>query len=361
MKKLSGSVLITLLLFLLCGCAIGDKATTLNFSFIYFLMALLSLSVLIGYCILMKKKDPYFLLLFVSIFTVNLGYYLLSASTTLAAALNYNRLSYLGSVFLPFSMLMIILKVAKANYKKQLPYILVAIAAVMFLVAATPGLLPIYYKTASIQTVNGVTVLDKTYGDLHCIYLFYLLFYFVAMISAVIHSIVKKKIDYKINAVFLTIAVFINIAVWIFGQIVKINFEFLSVSYVLSSLFILGLTLITQENEKLLEKATSDIQVILPTQSETVENTVQANEPTNAASLPSTDATELFKQGISELTKTERMLYDFYLEGKTTKEIMSELNIKENTLKYHNKNIYSKLGVSSRKQLVEIAKALETE
>ena len=33
-------------------------------------------------------------------------------------------------------------------------------------------------------------------------------------------------------------------------------------------------------------------------------------------------------------------------------------NIKETTLKYHNRNIYSKLGVSSRKQMLEIAAAL---
>ena len=42
-----------------------------------------------------------------------------------------------------------------------------------------------------------------------------------------------------------------------------------------------------------------------------------------------------------------------------TKEIMNSLNIKENTLKYHNRNIYGKLGVSSRKQLMEIAAALK--
>ena len=38
---------------------------------------------------------------------------------------------------------------------------------------------------------------------------------------------------------------------------------------------------------------------------------------------------------------------------------MAALNIKENTLKYHNKNIYGKLGVSSRKQLVSIAAAIQ--
>ena len=34
---------------------------------------------------------------------------------------------------------------------------------------------------------------------------------------------------------------------------------------------------------------------------------------------------------------------------------MEMSGIKENTLKYHNKNIYNKLGVSSRKQLLRFA------
>ena len=63
---------------------------------------------------------------------------------------------------------------------------------------------------------------------------------------------------------------------------------------------------------------------------------------------------QIFGEGVKLLTPTERSIYNFYLERKTTKEIMEILNIKENTLKFHNKNIYSKLGVSSRKQLMEI-------
>ena len=51
-------------------------------------------------------------------------------------------------------------------------------------------------------------------------------------------------------------------------------------------------------------------------------------------------------------------IFDFNPErciGKTAKEIVEILGIKENTLKYHNKNIYSKLGISSRKQLLRFA------
>ncbi|MBR5874808.1 MAG: hypothetical protein IKY90_08770, partial [Oscillospiraceae bacterium] len=35
-------------------------------------------------------------------------------------------------------------------------------------------------------------------------------------------------------------------------------------------------------------------------------------------------------------------------------------NIKESTLKYHNRNIYSKLGVANRKQLLEMNKYIRT-
>ena len=62
------------------------------------------------------------------------------------------------------------------------------------------------------------------------------------------------------------------------------------------------------------------------------------------------------REHLPTLTATERIIYDLYLDGKGTKDVMKELNISENTLKYHNKNIYGKLGVSSRKQMLEYAR-----
>ncbi len=70
---------------------------------------------------------------------------------------------------------------------------------------------------------------------------------------------------------------------------------------------------------------------------------------------------ECFARGLEELMPTERSIYDAYLAGTSTKEIMSILNIKENTLKFHNKNLYSKLGVSSRKQLLEVYRTIKAE
>ena len=70
---------------------------------------------------------------------------------------------------------------------------------------------------------------------------------------------------------------------------------------------------------------------------------------------------EDFAQGLDTLTSQERYIYEAYLSGTSTKDIMIELNIKENTLKFHNKNLYSKLGVSSRKQLLEVYRAIKAD
>lgn len=67
------------------------------------------------------------------------------------------------------------------------------------------------------------------------------------------------------------------------------------------------------------------------------------------------DDFQYFLKGISQLTPTEQKVFNLYLEGKNAKEIIAILEVTENTLKFHNKNIYNKLGVSSRKQLLRYA------
>lgn len=67
------------------------------------------------------------------------------------------------------------------------------------------------------------------------------------------------------------------------------------------------------------------------------------------------DDYDYFCAGIRSLTPKEKKIFDLYLEGKTVPEIIQITEVKESTLKYHNSNIYSKLGVSSKKQLLNFA------
>jgi len=338
-----------LVMLLLSGCsAIGDKAGSM--SMIYGVAAVLSLLLLVGYCSIIKKKDPWFLLLFASIVVVNIGYFALSISRGLGEALLANRVSYLGSVFLPLSMWMIIVNATHIRYGKWLSGILLCLAVVMFLIAASPGYLPIYYKEVSFAVVDGAAILVKKYGPLHSLYLVYLLGYFSVMVTTIVYATVKDKIDSLAYAVILAIAVFVNIGVWLLEQLVDIDFEFLSISYIISECFLLGLHIMMAEAEK-------QKNLILQQNPETPREVPVPVVPEADSVDATTDDDEivgLFLAGLSNLTPKEQELYECYVAGMTTDVIMEKLAIKENTLKFHSKNLYSKLGVKSRRQLMEI-------
>ena len=90
---------------------------------------------------------------------------------------------------------------------------------------------------------------------------------------------------------------------------------------------------------------------VSPTATPVANGTVPSREEYKETFKTSFDSS----QGYETATAKNRLIYDYYLEGRAAKEILVLLDIKENTLKYHNKNIYSKLGVSSRKQMIELA------
>lgn len=345
-RVLQFTALLTSML-LLCGCSIVEKKTA-SLSVVYGCMALLSFLLLVGCSYIVRKKNVWFLVLFTSVLVVNCGYYALSVSKSLEQALWANRVSYLGSVFLPVAMLMIMVRVTGIKFPKWLPTALMLLGIPVFLVAASPGYLPIYYQDVSMQIVNGVCVLQKVYGPWHILYLFYLLGYFAAMVTIVIRTVRRKEQGSPVPSIVLAAAVFANIGVWFIEQIVEVQFEILSVSYIISELFLLSLHLIVQENSNLQERV-SRLRAEAERMASKEEETSQYPE----------SLFRHFQDGIFALTKTERMIFDCYLAGKSTKDIMEELNIKENTLKFHNKNIYGKLGVSSRKQLVEVHRVLE--
>ena len=65
------------------------------------------------------------------------------------------------------------------------------------------------------------------------------------------------------------------------------------------------------------------------------------------------DSYQMFVDNLATLTPKEEDIFNLYVQGCSTKDIISQLGITENTLKYHNKNIYSKLGVKTRKELLQ--------
>ena len=73
------------------------------------------------------------------------------------------------------------------------------------------------------------------------------------------------------------------------------------------------------------------------------------------------DRYAIFRESLSMLTPKEREVFDLYMDGHNAKEIQTLLIISENTLKYHNRNLYSKLGISTRKELLQFSVILRHE
>lgn len=358
MKKLLPCASVALLFILsLSGCsAVGDKSGSL--AVIYGIAAAISALLLVGCIGFVRKKRFWFITLFTSVLVVNIGYTLLSVSTGLEMALWANRVSYLGSVFLPLAMLMILLNITNTSYKKWLPRILFGIAVAVFLIAASPGVLPVYYKEVSFAVVNGVSTLVKVYGPLHPIYLVYLLGYFCAMVAIIIRANVKKTIDATAHAIIIAIAVFVNIGMWLIEQLVDIDFELLAVSYIISELFLLGVHLVMNEDQRLRE-IVRQVEAVQQYQAEPATPDVMLEKPIEQEIIDP-ERIEAFMLGLKNLTPTEKAIYDAYIARATSKEIMANMSIKESTLKYHSRNLYSKLGVATRKELLELHKQLKS-
>jgi len=336
-RRLSAALLCAPLLLSLCGCtAIGEKRASI--SILYLTALILSVLLLAGYRRFIRRRENWFYVLFGSVCVVNAGYYLLSVSPTLSLALHANRLSYLGSAALPLSMLMIVLKSCGLACRRRTLIALIAVSTAVFLISGSPGYSQLYYKEVTLGTLHGATVLEKVYGPLHVLYLVYLLAYLIATAAVIAYAARKQKFSSPILTIGLAIAVFFNMGVWLLEQLVEVDFELLSVSYILSELFMLFLYLMMQEKSAAQEEpAPAPVKIV----------------KVKTESTPEERA--YFFSQLPLLTPAEKGVYDLYLMGKGTKEVTEALGISENTLKYHNRNLYGKLGVSSRKQLLEIA------
>ncbi len=316
-------------------------------STVYGLAMAVSLLMIGVYYYVDRKHDKWLLLLFVSVAVCDFGYFLLSLSKTLDAALWSNRIAYLGNVFLPFSLLMMIMTLSRFTYPKWLPKVLVAVNTVMFLIAASGGFLPIYYKDVSLEFVDGYPVLIKEYGPLHPVYKVFLFAYFVAMVAVIAHTAVKKTVVSSKHTVFLAFVVIGNIAIWLVENMIHSSFEFLSISYIITEGMILLLYSILQDYG--ITDTPKEVVTVTEQHTETV-------EIIKAFSDEQIDSITRNWSAVDTLSQREKEVLRFLLENKKRKVIADTLFVTESTIKKHTAAIYRKLETANRAELFEKAR-----
>jgi len=307
---------------------------------VYGIMFGVAIFLMVGYCTLLQKKEPWLLFLYFCVIVVNLGYFLLSMSRTVEFALFANKVVYFGSVFLTVCMFLTVVKLCGFKYNKIMPIVLLSLGVFMFGIICTTGYLPWYYREVSLVFVDGAAKLSKVYGPLHPLYLIYVLGYFTAMIVTVCHSFRLKKFASRKQAILLSVVVFGNIATWLVEKFIPWNFEFLSVSYLFSEVILLGLYWMMQDYMPL--SRISDVGDAMPEPELTLDEKVD-----RALSRLSPDV---------QLNPREREILPLLIENKKRKDIAIDMNLSENTVKTYVRSLYNKLGVSSREELFEMIK-----
>jgi len=314
-------------------------------SIVYGVVALLSVLLFVVYFLYDKKKNRVFLALFGCVAISNCGYFILSICNSLAVAKLANCMSYFGGAFSMLVMLLVIYEVCQFRKRQWLTWCLTGISTAFFALAASGDWLGLYYRSVSLEVVNGTMHLVKEYGPLHCLYALYLAGYVVMMLLCIAYAAKDRRLSSPKYTTFLLVTVLLNVGVWLVEQTINEEFEFLSVSYMITAVLLL-----------LIYNMLCDYGIIRPgTGVLSVQMLTQLNtQQINPGALPP-GMEEMFR-GVAEkaktLTSAERRILNYYIDGHDIAEIPDLAFISIHTVKKHNRSIYQKLEIASRDELM---------
>jgi len=315
------------------------------FSLVYGTVALLSVLLLVLYAMFDKRKKRLFLALFACVAIANCGFFMLSISKSLAAAKLANGLSYFGGAFSMLVMLLVIGKVCQMRKRQWIIWSLTGISAVFFALAASGDWLGLFYRYVALEIIDGTTYLVKTYGPLHGLYALYVAGYVVMMLLCVAYAAKTKRLASPKFTIFLLVTVLLNVGVWLIEQATNEEFEFLSVSYIVTEVLLL-----------LIYNMLCDYGIIHPEAGVlSVQMLTQLNtRRIDPGALPPgmEDMFCGFAEKAKTLSSAERRILNYYIDGHDIAEIPDLAFISIHTVKKHNRSIYQKLEIASRDELM---------
>lgn len=316
-----------------------------DLSIVYGILALLSVLLFVTDLVFDHRRNRLFLALFGCVAAANSGYFLLAVCNSLTVAKLANGLSYFGGAFSILVMLLIIYDVCRVPKRRWIYWVPMGISIAAFALAASGDWLGLYYRSVSLEKINGMTCLIKQYGPLHILYALYLLGYMLLMTGIIIYSAIIKRLASVKYTMFLLAVVLLNMGVWLVEQQMDVNFEFLSVSYLVTAVLLL-----------LIYGMLCDYGIIQPggalvsVQTLTRLNTRQVNP----GQLPP-DMEEMFRhfaEKAKTLSTAERRILNYYIAGHEISEIPDLVFVSINTVKKHNRSIYQKLEIASKDELM---------
>lgn len=197
----------------------------------------------------------------------------------------------------------------------------------LFLALTGGSEIKLYYQDVYLTFVDNLTIFNKEYGPLHNLYTIYVILVFLLMFIKIIISIIKKKVKVSISPIVLVLLGTENMFVWIVQKFINIKFELLTVSYVITEMLFILLFKNDFEYKKIIEE----------------------NKKKEILSVD-----KIIQQWADQYSLTEREfdILKLLIDNIPRADIAKSLFISEHTVKKHTANLYEKLRVTSRNDLL---------
>ncbi len=161
--------------------------------YVYLLTCLISLTELIIYYEKTSHNlNKNFLLLYITTLFSNFGCSILIFSETLQVALIGNLISYLGSIFTIYFMLIVISGMCNKKIPSYARGILFVYALFNSFMIGTVQFNTLFYKEIDIIKYHGITIMKNTKGIGFIIYILYLVIINISAISIIIYTIIQR-------------------------------------------------------------------------------------------------------------------------------------------------------------------------
>lgn len=193
----------------------------------YQTMFCLSMALTFVYILMWHKHfDVHITLLYVLFPIANLGYLQMAQAKTIEEAIFTNKIVYIGGIFLLLFIMLSIFNLCHIELRREIRASLILIAILVYLSILTVGHSGIYYKSVTMEIINGETILHKEYGPMHTVFVLMTCVFFGMIVGAMTYSYIKKKDVSNITLDILILPVILAIISYFSGIVAAIPFAY---------------------------------------------------------------------------------------------------------------------------------------
>ncbi len=180
----------------------------------------------------LNKINKNYILLFFTTMISNFGYATSVYAVTLESAMLGNLISYIGSIFTIYSMLILVIELCNKRFYVFLRAILFLSAIIISIFIATTADSNLFFGHPYIEKMYGMTIIKYQSGPIMFCYIAYLAIINIGAMITVVHSILTKKKVSKFNLQILLLMLIFGTLMYLIPLSLGIRINFMPYTYI---------------------------------------------------------------------------------------------------------------------------------